>query len=119
VGTKNPVYPPWIARGGAVFAVPSPPRVPLQLGAQGMWVAPRRAADVSVVEAGHPFSLPSYFMLDVSLSTRAVYIVPGQESRFALRSRNLLVQRGPDPGFSGFEYPLAPAEIFFEIEHSY
>ena len=119
VGTKNPVYPPWIARGGAVFAVPSPPRVPLQLGAEGMWVAPRRAADVSVVERGQPFSLPSYFMLDVSLSTRAVYIVPGQESRFALRSRNLLVSRGPDPGFSGFEYPLAPAEIFLEIEHSY
>jgi iron complex outermembrane receptor protein len=119
VGTKNPVYPPWIARGGAVFAVPSPPRVPLQLGAEGMWVGPRRAADVSVVERGQPFSLPSYFMLDVSLSTRAVYIVPGQESRFALRSRNLLLARGPDPGFSGFEYPLAPAELFLEIEHSY
>jgi iron complex outermembrane receptor protein len=119
VGTKNPVYPPWIARGGAVFAVPSPARFPLQLGAEGMWVAPRRAADVSVVENGAPFSLPSYFMLDVSLSTRALYLAPGQETRFALRSRNLLLTRGPDPGFSGFEYPLAPAEIFLEIEHSY
>jgi iron complex outermembrane receptor protein len=119
VGTQNPVYPPWIARGGAVFAVPSLARLPLQLGAEGMWVAARRAADVSVVEAGAPFSLPSYFMLDVSLSTRAIYLAPGQESHVALRSRNLLVTRGPDPGFSGFEYPLAPAEIFLEIEHSY
>jgi len=119
VGKKNPVYPPWIARGGALFALPSPARFPLQLGAEGMWVAPRRAADVSVVERGQPFSLPSYFMLDVSLSTRAVYLVPGQETRFALRSRNLLLARGPDPGFSGFEYPLAPAELFLEVEHSY
>jgi outer membrane receptor for ferrienterochelin and colicins len=55
----------------------------------------------------------------VSLSTRAVYLVPGQETRFALRSRNLLLARGPDPGFSGFEYPLAPAELFLEVEHSY
>jgi iron complex outermembrane receptor protein len=119
VGTKNPAYPPWIARGGVIFGVPSLPRVPLQLGAEGMWVAPRRAADVSVVERGEPFSLPSYFMLDVSLSTRAIYLAPGQESRVALRSRNLLVARGPDPGYAGFEYPLAPAEIFLEIEHSY
>jgi iron complex outermembrane receptor protein len=37
----------------------------------------------------------------------------------ALRSKNLLVTRGPDPGFAGFEYPLAPAEIFLELRHSY
>jgi hypothetical protein len=33
--------------------------------------------------------------------------------------RNLLVERGPDPGPSGFEYPLAPAEIFLELQHTY
>jgi iron complex outermembrane receptor protein len=119
VGTKNVAYPPWIGRGGVTFAVPSLPRVPLQLGAEGMWVGPRRAADASIVEAGAPFTLPAYFMLDVSLSTRAIYFAPGHETRFALRSRNLLLARGPDPGFAGFEYPLAPARIFFEIEHSY
>jgi iron complex outermembrane receptor protein len=119
VGTKNVAYPPWIGRGGVTFAVPSPPRVPLQLGAEGMWVAPRRAADTSIVERGEPFTLPSYFLLDLSISTRELYLVPGHESRVALRSRNLLVQRGPDPGFAGFEYPLAPAELFLEIEHSY
>ena len=119
VGSKNVAYPPWIGRGGVTFAVPSPPRVPLQLGAEGMWVGPRRAADTSIVERGEPFTLPSYFLLDVSISTRELYLVPGQESRVALRSRNLLVQRGPDPGFAGFEYPLSPAEIFLEVEHSY
>jgi iron complex outermembrane receptor protein len=119
VGSKNVAYPPYIARGGLIFAVPSPPRVPLQLGAEGMYVGPRRAADTSIVENGGPFSLPRYFMLDVSLSTRELYLIPGQETRVALRSRNLLLSRAPDPGFAGFEYPNAPAEMFLEVSHSY
>jgi len=119
IGTHEVAYPPWIARAGLSFAVPSLPDVPLELGAQGMLVAARRAADTSILEHGGEFWLPRYFMLEASLATRELYLVPGHESRFALRARNLLVERGPDPGFSGFEYPLAPAEIFFEVEHTY
>lgn len=119
IGSKNVVYPPWIARAGATVAVPSVPSVPLELGARGLFVGPRRAADTSIVEAGHSFTLPSYFLLDVSLSTRELYLIPGQETRFALRSRNLLLSRGPDPGFSGFEYPLAPGELYLELSHTY
>jgi outer membrane cobalamin receptor len=119
IGTKNVAYPPWIARGGVTFALPSPPRVPLQFGAEGMYVGPRRAADTSIVEAGTPFTLPSYFMLDLSLATRELYLIPGQETRVALRSRNLLLARAADPGFAGFEYPNAPAELYLEISHSY
>jgi iron complex outermembrane receptor protein len=119
VGSRNVVYPPWILRGGTIFAVPSLPSVPLELGAEGMWVGPRRAADTSIVERGRDFTLPSYFMLDLSLATRELYLLPGHESRLALRSRNVLVTRGPDPGMAGFEYPLGPAEIFLEFEHTY
>ena len=119
VGTQNVVYPPWIARAGVNFGVPSLPSVPLTLAGEGSLVAPRRAADTSIVERGASFTLPSYFMLDLSLATRALYLVRGQETRFALRARNVLVTRGPDPGFSGFEYPLAPAELFFELSHTY
>lgn len=119
VGAQNVAYPPWIARAGAIVGVPSVPDVPLELGAEGMLVAPRRAADTSIVERGYSFTLPSYFLLDVSLATREVYLVPGHETRFALRSKNILLARGPDPGFSGFEYPLGPGEIFFELQHTY
>jgi outer membrane receptor for ferrienterochelin and colicins len=119
VGTQNVVYPPWIARAGLNFGVPSLPSVPLTLGGEGRLVAPRRASDTSIVENGASFTLPSYLMLDLSLATRPLYLIPGQETRFALRSRNVLVSRGPDPGFSGFEYPLAPAELFFEVSHTY
>lgn len=118
VGSKNVVYPPWIARAGLNVGIPSVPSVPLSLGAEGMLVAPRRASDTSIVERGQDFYLPSYFLLDVSLATREVYLIPGQESRFALRSRNLLGIRAADPGFSGFEYPINPAELFFEFRHT-
>ncbi len=55
----------------------------------------------------------------VNIATRELYLVRGHETRIALRSRNLLGSRGPDPGFSGFEYPLAPRELFLEIAHMY
>jgi len=119
VGDENVVYPAMIARGGAAFAVPSPPDLPLELGAEGMWVGPRRAADTSIVENGAEFNLPPYLLLNVSLSTRELYLIPGHETRVALRAKNLLVARGPDPGFSGFEYPIEPARIFLEVEHVY
>jgi outer membrane receptor for ferrienterochelin and colicins len=119
IGKENVVYPPWIARAGAMFAVPSLPDVPLELGAEGIWVAPRRAADTSIIERGESFELPAYFQLDVTLATRELYLAPGHETRVALRGKNLLVARGPDPGFSGFEYPLQPAQLFLEVEHIY
>lgn len=119
IGTENVAYPPWVARAGVTFAVPSLADFPLELGTQGTVVAPRRAADTSILERGEDFSLPAYFLLETSLSTRELYLAPGHESRVALRTRNLLLERGPDPGFSGFEYPLGPAEIFLEVEHTY
>jgi iron complex outermembrane receptor protein len=119
VGKQNVVYPPFMLRGGSMFAVPSLTAVPLQLGAEVTVVGPRRAADASIVERGEDFTLPAYVLLDITLASREIYLIPGHESRFALRSRNILAARGPDPGFSGFEYPLAPPGIFVELEHTY
>ena len=119
IGSKNVVYPPWIVRAGVSVAVPSLRRVPLTLAAQGQLFGPRRAADTSIVEAGAEFYLPVYCLLEVSIATRELYLVPWHETRIALRSRNVLGSRGPDPGFSGFEYPLAPRELFLEIAHMY
>lgn len=119
VGSQNVVYPSWISRSGLRFAVPSLPSVPLQLGAQSLVVGPRRAADTSLVEHGSNLAFPTYVMLDTFISTRAVYLFAGHETTFALRARNLLGATGPNPGFSGFEYPLDPSTVFFEICHTY
>jgi iron complex outermembrane receptor protein len=119
IGSTNVVYPPWIARAGASVSVPSPRRVPLTVAVQGMLIGPRRAADTSIVENGASFYLPVYGQLEASIATRELYLIPGHETRIALRGRNLLGTRGPDPGFSGFEYPLAPRQVFLEIAHMY
>jgi iron complex outermembrane receptor protein len=119
VGSKNVVYPPWIARMGAAVRIPSAPAVPLEAAVQGMIVGPRRAADTSIVENGGSFTLPTYGMLNLSLSTRELYLIRGHESRIAIRARNVLGVTGPDPGFSGFELPLAPREIMLELRHVY
>jgi outer membrane receptor for ferrienterochelin and colicins len=119
IGTKNVVYPPWIARGGLDVALPSPINAPFAAGGEVMVVAPRRAADTSIVENGGEFYLPTYCRLDVFVTTRDLYLIRGQESRIALRARNVLDSRGPDPGPSGFEYPLTAREILVELRHMY
>ncbi|HVX95479.1 MAG TPA: TonB-dependent receptor [Polyangia bacterium] len=119
IGTKNVVYPPWIARAGVDVALPSPVDVPLAVGGETIVVAPRRAADTSIVESGGSFTLPTYCLLDAFVTTRDLYLIRGQETRLALRGRNLLGSRGPDPGPSGFEYPLTAREVFLELRHMY
>jgi iron complex outermembrane receptor protein len=117
VGSENVVYPDWVGRAGVVVSVPSHVHVPLQIGSQAVVVGERRAADTSIVENGADLRFRPYVMLDAFVSTREVYFIRGQETRFALRGRNLLLARGPDPGPAGFEYPLRPGELFFEVEH--
>jgi outer membrane receptor for ferrienterochelin and colicins len=119
VGTQNIVYPPYIGRLGAMAAVPSLPDVPLSLGAEGMLVGPRNSADASTLANGDRFSLPSYVLLNATLMTRDLFIAPGHESQVALRAYNLLGVTGPNAGFSGFEYPLAPRELMLELRHTY
>ncbi len=119
IGSQNVVYPPWIGRAGALIALPSVPSMPLELGSQVRVVGRRRAADTTLVEAGHDVSYAPYVMLDASLTARELYLLPKQETRISLRARNLLGAYGPDPGFAGFEYPLRPPEVFLELEHVY
>jgi len=99
--------------------MPSPPTFPLSAGAEGMFVGPRHAADASVLANGAQFDLKAYFTMNLFVTTRNLYLIPGHESTVALRAYNLLGTRGPDPGFSGFEYPLAPREILLELHHTY
>jgi iron complex outermembrane receptor protein len=119
IGTENVVYPPWIVRGGINAALQSAVHLPMSVGVEGMVVAPRRAADTSIVEHGGPFYLPAYTLLDAFVTTGDLYLIRGQETRIALRVRNLLEARGPDPGPSGFEYPLTPREVILELRHMY
>ncbi|WP_437678672.1 TonB-dependent receptor plug domain-containing protein [Sorangium sp. So ce131] len=119
VGSAMVAYPSWIARAGAYVKLPSPSSIPLELSTQGNLVGPRRAADASILENGGGFDLPVYFWWNASLVARDLWVIPGHETSVALRAKNILGATGPDPGFSGFEYPLAPREIFLELRHRY
>lgn len=119
VGSANIVYPPYIARLGVTAAIPSPPSLPLSAGAEGMFVGKRHAADASVLANGGQFDLDPYATVNAFVTTRSLYLVRGHESVAALRVYNVLGTRGPDPGFSGFEYPLAPREVMLEFRHTY
>lgn len=119
VGSKAVVYPPWIARLGVLVRVPSAPSFPLTLNMQNILIGPRRAADASIVERGESFTLPAYLWMELSLQTRELYLIRGHESRIALRARNVLGSDGPDPGFSGFEMPLAPRTVMLDLRHVY
>jgi outer membrane receptor for ferrienterochelin and colicins len=119
VGRRNVVYPPWIVRAGVAVRIPSVPSFPLEAALQTMVAGPRRAADASIVEAGRSFELPTYALLNASLSTRELYLIRGHETRIALRGKNLLGASGPDPGFSGYELPLAARELLLELRHVY
>jgi outer membrane receptor for ferrienterochelin and colicins len=119
LGTENVAYPDWIARAGATVGVPFIPSIPLDVGSEAILVGATQPADASIVENGGRYELPSYLLLNVSLATRDLFLVPGHETNVALRAKNLLGAEGPVPGFSGFEYPLAPREVFLEIQHTY
>ncbi|WP_437612073.1 TonB-dependent receptor [Sorangium sp. So ce834] len=119
VGPAMVAYPSWVARVGAYVKLPSPSSVPLELSTQGIVAGPRRAADASILENGRSFDLPPYFMWNASLVARNLWLIPGHETTVALRAKNLLGATGPDPGFSGFEYPLSPREVFLELRHRY
>jgi iron complex outermembrane receptor protein len=119
MGDRNVAYPWYIARGGVVIAIPSLPSLPLSVGTEAMLVGPRNGADTSTLNNGAPFALKPYPTVNAWVTTRDLYLLPGHESRIALRAYNLFAARGPDPGFSGFEYPLAPREIYLELMHTY
>ncbi len=90
---------------------------PLELSTQAILAGPRRAADASILEDGGSFDLPTYLWWNASLVARSLWLIPGHETTVALCAKNILGATGPDPGFSGFEYPLPPREVFLELRH--
>jgi outer membrane receptor protein involved in Fe transport len=119
IGDSNIIYPPYIVRAGLMVAVPSPPSVPVSVGADSILVGPRRASDTNVIDAGVRYDLGAYATLNLFITTRDLYLISGHESRIALRAYNVLGARGPDPGFAGVDYPLAPRQVLLELRHTY
>jgi outer membrane receptor for ferrienterochelin and colicins len=112
IGNGNIIYPQGIVqlaiRGMA-------PKVPIRIGFDVTYVAPRPSSEANSLANGSVYLLPEYVMLDASLTTVGLQLIKGHETAISLSARNLLGVSGPDPGFSGFDYPLSPRTFWLQL----
>jgi len=110
LGIDNVIYPRLVFRSGVQARIP---RLPIRIGAQVAYIGERRASEANILANGQSYELPSYVQLGATLSTVDLHLWSEHETTFQVVGRNLLGVSGPDPGFSGFDYPLAPTSFFF------
>ncbi len=115
IGIKNVIAPPWILRVGVSSGLPFLAPVPVRIGVHAMTVGPRRASDENIVQRGKEYELPTYTLLNASISFPDIRIFPHGDTTFSIRGYNLLDANGPEPGFAGVDYPLQRRRILAEL----
>ncbi len=112
LGSESSIYPPYQARLGAYGRLPE---LPLRASAEAVCVGPRRASEMNILERGAPYELDTYVRLDATVSTVGLELIGKRETRVSLFGKNLLGTTGPDPGYAGVDYPLAPRTIMLQL----
>jgi iron complex outermembrane receptor protein len=114
VGTAGGIYPELMVHSGLAA---QPTGLPLRGTVQASFIGQRRASDTNILLNGGPYTLPSYVLLEAGLATTRfdLFGLERHEVSFALTGKNLLGARGPNPGFSGVDYPLAPRTFFLQM----
>ncbi len=111
-GVDNVIYPRVVFHSGIQARIP---RLPIRIGSQLSYVGVRRASEVNILLHGASYELPDYVLLGATLSTVDLKLWSNRETTFQVAGKNLLGVTGPDPGFSGIDYPLAPTTLFFML----
>jgi outer membrane receptor for ferrienterochelin and colicins len=112
IGTGNIVYPSGAVRAGVLGTIP---KAHLRLGLELSYFGPRSSSEANTLAHGSIYTLPDYAMLNASISTTGIKLIPDRETTFHVVGKNLTGAKGPDAGFSGFDYPLAPRTFWFEL----
>ncbi|MBN2717263.1 MAG: TonB-dependent receptor plug domain-containing protein [Deltaproteobacteria bacterium] len=112
-GTENVIYPPYIFRGGLIGKIPG---MPLHAIIDGMYVGPRRSSDMNSLENFSAYTLEPYIHLNASVAVREVELLDGRNTSFNLSCKNLTNAIGPDPGFTGIDYPLAGRTFLLNVK---
>lgn len=113
LGSKGNIYPPAIIRGGLRGQIPL---LPLRAAVEALYALRRNSSDTNSLENGSVYSLPAYTMVNASLSTVGIKLMPGKGSTdISLSVRNILNAHAVDPGFSGIDYPLRTRTFFVEL----
>jgi iron complex outermembrane receptor protein len=110
-GLNMNVTPPWVINAGVLGQIP---HTPLKLSVNASYVSSRRASATNILENGKIYELDPYVMLDAYVALVDQKFIPDKETFVRVYFRNLLGVEGPDPGLSGFDYPLAPRTIMLQ-----
>lgn len=84
---------------------------------EGIFVGERRASELHTFMRGDAYYLPSYVLLGVTLRSPEFNVLGKRTTFVSLKGSNLLNQKGPEPGFSGVDYPLAPITFMLILDH--
>lgn len=112
----NPGFPEYVVRAGAYW---DPGVLPLGIAVQASLVGPRTSMDSNSLENGEPYALEPYVWLTATISSPAIELAPLGKLFFELSGTNLVGATGPEPGFSGVDYPLPPRTLMFRLRHQH
>jgi outer membrane receptor for ferrienterochelin and colicins len=112
VGNNIEIYPPAMVHAGISGRVPCA----FDFSVEGSFIASRRSTDGNSLAADDVYKLDPLFLLGATVSTMPFQMLPGKDGVLRLIGRNLTGARGPDPGFSGVDYPLAARVIWLQLE---
>ena len=113
-----PLYPKWQVLGNLGVGIPE---ARLYLSILGRFVTERGASDSNTVQnISRYYTLPSYGDLDVTLSTKDLYLIGDRrETIFTVSGRNLIGKTHSEPGYGGVDYPSQGRTLFFELRQRF
>jgi outer membrane receptor protein involved in Fe transport len=108
-------YPMWIARAGTEII----PFDHLKLAGQAAYVGPRPASDSNALATGQSYRLPTYLMVNASLSVVDLRLFPSGPLELSVYCHNVGDVRAADPGFASVDYPLARRSFTLELRQRF
>jgi iron complex outermembrane receptor protein len=116
IGKDNVVFPGALANLGVLGTVP---RLPVRVGLEASFASARRASETNILQAGAPYRLPAYLMLDATVASAGWQPLRGRETSIQLVVRNLLDRNVADPGFAGIDYPLLRRRLMLQLRQQF
>ncbi len=112
LGARTNTYPMWLLHAGVRGRLPW---VPIRLTLEVSYASRRDSTDENALEAGRVYELPAVTMLNASVALFDLELFEGHKSEIRLLGSNLLGEDGPDPGFGGIDYPIAPRSVMLQL----
>jgi outer membrane receptor protein involved in Fe transport len=116
IGKDNVVFPGVLANLGVLAVIP---HLPVRAGVEASFASARRASETNILQAGVPYQLPAYVMLDATLASAGWQVLRGRDTSVQLIVRNVLDRNAADPGFAGVDYPLLRRRVMLQLRQQF